>query len=631
MADGSDPFLAIARFLVFVAVAVAAPGVGLQRLARVRSDPALVLPLGLTFCACAYWLSLAAGAPLLFPLLAVMGALTLAAPGMPGGRTEGPPVRGVLLPLALLVALFALTQYRVNRVGADGAFLLDVGEHADTALHVGVTWELVAGYPPQVPGLAGVPMRYHVGSHLVRAAAARWAGIHPYDAISRFDITLWALALVLVLRATAHELGLGRAAVGLAGFLPLASDLSFLPGLVLGAQWWALRLGGNFIEALFFANSITPALALALGVVTALARAERGEGRGFVVLAAVLAAGTGFFKVFTGAQLLLSLAIAWLVDRGRSTLLAALIPGAVALLSLALGTVSPTGAGGVTVALVPFAPVNPARAAFGLPEVRGVALLAWGLAWAVLSLGLRAVGIPGAWRALREGGTARSALGAFALGGWPLGMLLSITADPRCDESFYFLQASGVVLWLFAASAIRQATRPTAALALAAALFCLPSTLEFLARKATQPPERLPAAAVEAMAALRADSCPGDVVITRPLPRYVPLPVVLAGRRVAFSNYIGYWRQFIAPEALSERDRLVRSFFRATDAHRAIDVAARLGARYAYLSGQQKVDFDPEGVLEPVFSRDGERVYRIVPLASSPCDSGSDGWGSSKR
>jgi uncharacterized membrane protein len=119
------------------------------------------------------------------------------------------------------------------------------------------------------------------------------------------------------------------------------------------------------------------------------------------------------------------------------------------------------------------------------------------------------------------------------------------------------------------------------------------------------------------------------VVITRPLPRFVPLPVVLAGRRVAFSNYIGYWSQFIAADALSERDRLVRSFFRATDAQRAIDVAARLGARYVYMTGQQKVDFDPQGVLEPAFSQSGERVYRIAPLAASPCD--ADGRASSKR
>jgi hypothetical protein len=97
--------------------------------------------------------------------------------------------------VAVLVALLAATQYRSNRVGPDGSFLLDVGEHVDTAVHVGVTWELVAGYPPQVPGLAGVPMRYHVGSHLVRAAAVRWAGIHPYDSLSRFDVTLWGIAL----------------------------------------------------------------------------------------------------------------------------------------------------------------------------------------------------------------------------------------------------------------------------------------------------------------------------------------------------------------------------------------------------------------------------------------------------
>ena len=135
-----------------------------------------------------------------------------------------------------------------------------------------------------------------------------------------------------------------------------------------------------------------------------------------------------------------------------------------------------------------------------------------------------------------------------------------------------------------------------------------------MARKAAQPTESLPVAAVDAMVALRDASCPGDVVITRPLPRsqWVPLPVVLAGRRVAFSNYLGYWRQFVSPETISQRDQLVRSFFRATDAEQARAAAARLGARYAYLTATQKVDFPAAGVLETVFDHDGERVYRIL-------------------
>jgi hypothetical protein len=392
-----------------------------------------------------------------------------------------------------------------------------------------------------------------------------------------------------------------------------------VPGLALGAQWWALKLGGNLVEALFFANSIVPALALGLATFVALARAERGEGRGWLWLAAALAAGAGVFKVFTGAQVLLSVGVALLLRRKRVESLVVLVPGVVVLLALALGSASPAGAGGVTVSFAPLAAANPARAVFGLPEVQGLARVGSGLAWIVLSLGLRVIGVPGAVAAVRHGGAALAALGMLALSGWPLGAFLSITADPDCDESFYFLQASGLALWVFAAPVLLAAARRLALLGVAAAVLCLPSTAEFVVRKVGSPPERMAAAAVRAMRTLRAESCPGDVVITRPLPRYVPLPVVLAGRRVAFSNYIGYWRQFVSPGRLRERDRLVRAFFRSTDARDALEIARGLGARFVYLTGSQKVDFDTTGVLEPLFEQENERVFRILAMGRGAC------------
>lgn len=611
MADGTAILLATTRYLAFAALCILLPGLGLQRLARVSPDPALVLPLGLVYCSLSYGLSLVTGLPYAFPALVAAGGALLLVPPRRWRWASGPSARGALWPLALLVALFSVTQYRVNRVDSAGEFLLDTGEHADTALHVGVSWELVHAYPPEVPGLAGVTMHYHVGTHLVRAAAARWAEIHPYDAMSRFDITLWAVGLVLALRAVAAAVDLGRGTVALAGWLPLATDLSFVPGLALGAQWWAFKLGANLLEALFYANSITPALVLALGTVVAVARWEQEGKRGWLVLAAALAAGTGFLKVFTGAQLLLSVVAALLLRRRGRAAFAVVGPGAAVLLALALGSTT-TGPGGVTVAFLPFSPANPARVAFGLVEAQGLARVGSGLAWIVLSLGLRIVGVPRALAALRQGSVALATLAGLALTGWPLATFLSITADPDVDESFYFAQASGLGLWLFAAPVVLAAARRSLLWAVAAGLLCLPSTVEFVARKVEQPPERIPAAAVEAMRALRAQSCPGDVVLTRPLPRFVPLPVVLAGRRVAFSNYIGYWRQFIDPVRLQERDRLVRAFFRSREASSAVSIAESLRAEFAYLTGAQKVDFDPSGVLEPVFERDGERVYRIL-------------------
>ena len=60
---------------------------------------------------------------------------------------------------------------------------------------------------------------------------------------------------------------------------------------------------------------------------------------------------------------------------------------------LVAGSIAPSDVEGVRVSFVPFAPVNPSRVAFGLEEAKGLALLASGMAWVVLSLGLRVLGV----------------------------------------------------------------------------------------------------------------------------------------------------------------------------------------------------------------------------------------------
>ena len=233
MADGTAILFAATRSLVFAVLGILLPGLALQRLARVSPDPALVLPLGLVYCALSYGLSLVTNAPLVFPLLVAAAAALLLIPPRRWRWASGPSVKGAVWPLALLVALFSLTQYRVNRVDSAGDFLLDTGEHADTALHVGVSWELVHAYPPEVPGLAGVTMHYHVGTHLVRAAAARWAGIHPYDAMSRFDITLWAAGLGVAVDVQDHSATAGPV-LGTASFGEDGSGELYLVSLTQG-------------------------------------------------------------------------------------------------------------------------------------------------------------------------------------------------------------------------------------------------------------------------------------------------------------------------------------------------------------------------------------------------------------
>jgi hypothetical protein len=94
---------------------------------------------------------------------------------------------------------------------------------------------------------------------------------------------------------------------------------------------------------------------------------------------------------------------------------------------------------------------------------------------------------------------------------------------------------------------------------------------------------------------------------------HVPLPVVLAGRRVAFADYIGYWRQFVTPETRARRRLQVRSFFQAEDAETALAGARQLEARYVYLAGprRRKRALERAGVIEPLFEEGNEKVYRI--------------------
>jgi len=71
---------ALSAFLLFAALAIVLPGVALQRLFRVRVEPAVVLPLGTAFCAGAYWLSLVLDRPWLFPTLVVLAIAPWIAP-----------------------------------------------------------------------------------------------------------------------------------------------------------------------------------------------------------------------------------------------------------------------------------------------------------------------------------------------------------------------------------------------------------------------------------------------------------------------------------------------------------------------------------------------------------------------
>jgi hypothetical protein len=602
-------------FLGFWLLAVAAPGVALQRMIAREWALALVVPAGVAFAAGSYWLSLVLGWPYLFPIAVIAVDVTLLLPGRAWRPADAPSLRGAVPAAAALVALLAVTQYGGNRFAGDGSFLLDPFLAADTAFHVGLSRELTIGYPPQVPGVAGFPLAYHLGTDLLRAAALRWAAVQPYDSISRLDVTIYALALLLVLRAAAAALGGSRLAIGLAGWSLLATDFSFVFGMGPEAHWWADLLRGNLLLSVALANPVVPGLLLVVGALLALDRHERGQGRGWLALAVLLAAAAPFFKVFLGAHLLLGLGVAFLFDRRRARALVPLaLPCALVTALLALGG---PAAGKVEVRVAPFDLVHATRETLGLSPVSGWGLLGFALLWLIASLGLRLIGLPAATRALRASSVLPCALAAMALAAWPLGLAFRVGApellarEKAVNDAAYLVEQGGALLWLFAAQALAAfAARRRLALVLAA-LLALPSTVHFAVKKGRLAPDPVPAASVRALRAAEAVSSPGEVILQRPGARYPPLPVVLASRRVPYERFTPYLTQFASPADLERRHGVVHRFFETADPAEARALARDLGAGLLILYGPDRVRFDATTVLEPLHEEPGARVYRI--------------------
>jgi hypothetical protein len=617
--------------LAFALVGLVLPGLGLQAWARVAFDPALVLPLGAAAAALAFWLSLVTGWPWLFPALCALSAAGLLRRSTVAA--DAVPLRPLVAPALALLALLAVTQYSGNRRLADGGFLLD--PMGDQPLHAGIAWELTLPYPPEVPGLAGIPLHYHYGADLVRAAALRWTGLQPYDALSRVEPTLWALGLMLVLASVTARLGGSHLAVALVPWTVLASDFSFAWASVRGAAWWTDVFRGNLLISLAFTNPVVPALMLALGALVALSRFERGEGRPWLAIALVQAAAVPFFKVFLGAQLGLALALAAAGSALRRR--AVMGAGTLAPLGLALAGLPGllalvTGSTGEQVA-VTLAPLRLVRDSLVHLGVEGLSPLALGLTslpWLLASLGLRAIGLGRAGQALRGSSGAGMATAALALSGWPLGLLFHASArDINGAElpsaTIYFVEQSGAVLWVFAALAIASlGARPRRVLpvVVGAALLSFPSSLEFAWRKAHERLFTIPAAHLRAVRAVEKDSRPGARVLQRPAGRYPPLPVVLAGRRVVYERFTPYLTQFASPHELRRRHERLFRFFRTTDRGEALAIARALGTSHLVLYGPDRVRFEAGGVLVPLHEEAEARSYRLAWPEGDPGESG---------
>jgi hypothetical protein len=267
------------------------------------------------------------------------------------------------------------------------------------------------------------------------------------------------------------------------------------------------------------------------------------------------------------------------------------------------------------------------RETLHLPPLGGALLALWALFWIAASLGLRLLGLPEAIRALRRGAAPAVTLSAMALSAWPLGLLFRVSApetlpgQKAVNDAAYLVEQGGPLLWIFVAFALVGLSgrwRRHRLVGLAVAALSLPSTLQFVVKKARFPPAGLPPPMVRAMTALELASRPGDVVLQRPGGRYPPAPVILIGRRVPYERFTPYLTQFAAREDLERRHETVYRFFRTGHRDEALAIARSLGATYVCLYGPDRLRFDTSGLLEPIHEEPEARAYRIRLGADKP-------------
>ena len=314
----------------------------------------------------------------------------------------------------------------------------------------------------------------------------------------------------------------------------------------------------------------------------------------------------------------LALALGWAALRGRPRW-PRLLPCALSL-GVSLMLAHAVRGERVEVAWAPLDMVKRSVVGLGLPEPALGGVLAWTLPWLVLSLGLRLFGLPRAFKALGSREALPAALAAFALSGWPVGLLFhaaarGIDGQPLPSALIYMLEQSGLVLWVFTAIALAEVSRrrPRPVLvALVAAALTLPSTVEFLWRRWEMGPDELSPALMGGIRTLAEHGRRGDVVLQRPGWERPALPVILAGRRVVLEGYTPYLTQFAPVSELRRRRHLLGEVFRAEAAPAARALAKDLGASFLCLYGSQSIAFDTSGWLRPLYVHEEIRVYRIA-------------------
>lgn len=583
------------------------------------------------------------GLMLAWPAVALAGVLMNARRRRPEVCQASTGTGWVALPiLAAWAALAVLPLYYRNLARTDDG-ALTVYPLPDLFFHLSIANELTHTLPPRAPFLPGRGLDYHYAPDLLVAVFAERAGLSVPDLTTRFVPTLFFAMAAASAFAFARAWLQSTRGAALAAFLILfGEDLSFVPGLLLGARgsWAADFFSTPTVVSLFMLNPMLPALAVLFAGLVCLHRFEAGAGRAVGALGALLIAATASYKVFLGAQVVAALLLACgaCVWRGRDRRLAgaAVLAACVAVL-LALPGGPDRASADIALRSSPLVPNLFVRADLfttwlgqqvrsfwtGHGFWRDGAVAFYGLALPIFlvgSFGARSLALPVVLRELRSPGdrsALRLALVVFVLAGPVLGMTLSITpasypVEGRNNEAIWFFVQSKYLAWALALDPFVGFWRRhgpgarTAALGVLLAL-SLPSAVQHLVVAAGDPIQRLDPGEMAALDALRREAKPGDVVLAEP--RLSRAVIGLTNCHAVVEDLFTVFYQPLAErEAWAEELRRFWSDWAGGSVREA--TLRQFGARYVLIAAAHD-PMPPEGATR-LFDGGGVRFYRLA-------------------
>jgi hypothetical protein len=511
---------------------------------------------------------------------------------------------------ALLVALCATFGVLVfgNRLGNTPAGIMLYGDYdsADLAYYAAEASEASHTVPPTASYYSGHKLNAAYYPHLVLAMIHRFADVPIMPIYFGYAwptfLALGAVIGYVLVRALAS-----RAVALLSAFLIVAgSDFSYLAAWFLPhdtVDWdyvlWPTNFLSPTMHVLHF-NTWGPTMPLFLAGLYGVVRALETGVRGWIVLGAFLIAVMFEFKPFAYIVVMAALGAAAIFSgrdwAARWRFVATVAVTLVFTVPLILDIFALDPADRRSQLVVDFF-LLPKRMLIKLGLVETVdamaarlipleflrtpmVLLAATIVFLLVGTGIRWLGAPGVWRAVR--GRVDADAASWRLLGWCViaGLFIPfvLTTQPYVDTINFYLTGL-YVMWIFTAAALVRfaATHGTAGrlAAVLAVVAILPSSVHFWARKwhdATRPPRAMLSHGEANVASYLKTTDPETTVLLHDRPLAPSLMTVLSERRIVLGWDVRY-------SAVGGEDRLedVNYFYASADGdpERAVDILRR--------------------------------------------------------